>query len=74
MKKPAWAKNFVARKHLRWNGTRWTLPRSKLPFGAEFKDCMPPIEHEGVRMRWVGFGWVAEGEPNGTELLLLEET
>jgi len=38
-------------------------------------DLLPrPAEHEGRRKRWAGFGWVDEGEADGTEPLLITPT
>ena len=31
----------------------------------------PLAEHEGRRKRWVGIGWVDEGEADGSEYLLI---
>jgi hypothetical protein len=37
-------------------------------------DMLPqPVEHNGQRVRWVGFGWVTEGSADGTEPLLIED-
>lgn len=30
-------------------------------------------EHKGRRKRWVGIGWVDEGEADGTEYLVIEK-
>ena len=27
----------------------------------------------GVRHQWVGIGWVAEGDPDGTEIVVVED-
>lgn len=69
---PEWAKKFVSRDKLRWNGKRWTLPVGAIPIFPEFKDCMPRVEHDGIRKNWVGIGWVDEGPAHGDELLLTE--
>jgi hypothetical protein len=38
----------------------------------EERDKLPsPAAHKGVRRRWVGIGWVDEGEADGTEPLVL---
>jgi len=40
----------------------------------EQKDKLPgPAEHLGRRKRWVGIGWVDEGEADGTEPLYIDE-
>ena len=33
----------------------------------------PVVNHDGVRKRWVGIGWVDEGEPVGDEPLVVDE-
>jgi len=44
----------------------------RMPLGFEVKDALPgPLDHNGVRKRWVGFGWVEEGPAAGTEPLVL---
>jgi len=41
-----------------------------LPIFAESYDKLPgPADVKGRRMRWVGIGWVDEGEADGTEPL-----
>jgi len=43
----------------------------KMPFSPEAKDRLPmPIDHNGRRKRWVGFGFTDEGPANGTEPLV----
>jgi len=33
---------------------------------------IPVVELHGKRMKWVGIGWVDEGEPTGKETLVID--
>ena len=47
---------------------------SSLPRLPSAIDKLPaPISLRGRRMRWVGIGWVDEGEADGTEPLFVED-
>ena len=46
------------------------MTAADLPIFAEGYDSLPgPADIAGRRMQWVGFGWVDEGEADGTEPL-----
>ncbi len=37
-------------------------------------DTLPhTVEHDGKRKHWVGIGWVDEGKPKGTEVLVIDD-
>ena len=31
------------------------------------------INHDGVRKRWVGIGWIDEGKPTGRETIVVDD-
>lgn len=70
------------RKHMSFAALRRMLPQQvdQLPGPAEFRGTI--TEGRGkkkrtvevrLRKQWVGFGWVGEGDADGTEPLLVTE-
>ena len=54
---------------------RRTITRSQLQKQATINSSKMPqvVEDDGCRYRWVGIGWVNEGEPTGRETLVVED-
>jgi len=51
---------------------RYEIKLSNLPKFPEYIDHLPgPVEIDGQRKRWVGFGWVDEGPATGDESLVI---
>jgi len=69
---PTMKQGFVKLKTKKRKDGRLEMKRSDLPFSPEARDKMPmPMEHNGIRKRWVGFGYVDEGLATGKEPLVL---